>query len=155
MASVNVPPDFSMPLIAQSAGQLSDHGFRYSHGLLYVDDVTQEALDDALAAYDHAAQVGAALEISLITVLNNHLDSVAGQRRYDNRFTCSLRAGYIGPFQAEGAAFAAWMDQCNLVGYTIMAEVKASLRQVPTPEELIAAMPVIVWPASPIPEGAV
>lgn len=102
-----------------------------------------------------AARSLAALESSLISTLNDHLDAVAGERRYDSRFTCSLRAGFTGPFQAEGIAFAAWMDQCNLVGYTIMAEVKAALRPVPTPAELIAAMPVIVWPASPIPEGAV
>lgn len=102
-----------------------------------------------------AARSLAALESSLIQTLNDHLDAVAGERRYDDRFTCSLRAGFTGPFQAEGVAFAAWMDQCNLVGYTIMAEVKAALRPVPTPAELIAAMPVIVWPASPIPVGAV
>jgi len=96
-----------------------------------------------------------ALESSLIQTLNDHLDAVAGQRRYDSRFTCSLRAGFTGPFQAEGIAFAAWMDQCNLVGYTIMSEVKAATRAVPTPEELIAAMPLIEWPPSPIPEGAV
>ena len=106
-------------------------------------------------AEDKAAKALAALESSLIKTLNDHLDAVARQRRYDSRFTCSLRAGFTGPFQAEGVAFAAWMDQCNLVGYTIMAEVKAATRAVPTPEELIAAMPVIEWPPSPIPEGAV
>lgn len=106
-------------------------------------------------AEDKAAKALAALETSLIQALNGHLDEVAGERRYDDRFTCSLRAGFAGPFQAEGIAFAAWMDQCNLVGYTIMAEVKAALRPVPTPAELIAAMPAIVWPASPIPAGAV
>lgn len=95
-----------------------------------------------------------ALEESLVDVLNAHLNAVAGERRYDNRFTCSLRAGFAGPFQAEGVAFAAWMDQCNLVGYTIMAEVKAGQRAAPTPAELIAAMPIIEWPPSPIPEGA-
>lgn len=91
----------------------------------------------------------------LTSALNAHLDAVAGERRYDNRFTCSLRAGYEGPFQDEGLAFSTWMDLCNFTAYTIMAECKAGTRPVPTEAELIAAMPVMVWPDSPIPEGAV
>lgn len=94
------------------------------------------------------------IERDLTAALNRHLDAVAGQRRYDSRFTCSLRAGYPGPFQAEGQAFAAWMDDCNMVGYQLMAEVKAGSRAVPTEAELIAALPVIDWPPSPIPAGA-
>ena len=31
-----------------------------------------------------------------------YLDATARERRYDNRVTCALRAGYPGPFQAEG-----------------------------------------------------
>lgn len=93
-------------------------------------------------------------EAILTGVLNKHLDSVAGQRRYDSRFTCALRAGFPGPFQEEGQVFAAWMDACNMVGYRLMAEVKAGTRPVPTDAELIAALPVIEWPASPIPPGA-
>lgn len=90
-----------------------------------------------------------------VQTLNAHLDSVAGERRYDSRFTCSLRAGFPGPFQAEGLAFAAFMDACNMVGYSMMKRAKAGEIPVPTDAELIAAMPVMVWPPSPIPEGAV
>jgi len=91
----------------------------------------------------------------LTAVLNGHLDAVAGQRRYDNRFTCALRAGFSGPFQQEGQVFAAWMDACNIVAYTVMAECRAGMRPIPSDAELIAAMPAIAWPPSPIPEGAV
>ncbi|WP_220815687.1 hypothetical protein [Pseudomonas paralcaligenes] len=91
----------------------------------------------------------------LTAVLNGHLDAVAGERRYDNRFTCALRAGFEGPFQAEGEVFAAWMDACNLTAYQVMAECRAGLRQIPSDAELIAELPVINWPPSPIPEGAV
>lgn len=94
------------------------------------------------------------IETDLTAVLNRHLDSVAGQRRYDSRFTCALRAGFPGPFQEEGQVFAAWMDACNMAAYQLMAEVKAGSRAVPTEAELIAAMPTIEWPASPIPAGA-
>lgn len=95
------------------------------------------------------------IQEELTQALNEHLDSVAAQRRYDSRFTCALRAGFPGPFQPEGLVFAAFMDECNMVGYLLMQEVKAGLAPVPTKAELIALMPNIEWPPSPIPEGAV
>lgn len=100
-------------------------------------------------------QVADKIQAELTIALNKHLDSVAAQRRYDSRFTCMLRAGFAGPFQAEGQAFAAFADECNMVGYTMMKRAKAGEIPVPTDAELIAAMPAMVWPPSPIPEGAV
>jgi hypothetical protein len=94
------------------------------------------------------------IQAALTSALDGHLNSTARQRSYDDRFTCSLRAGYAGPFQAEGHAFAAWMDDCNMVAYQIMADVKKGLRAIPTESELISELPVIVWPASPFPDGA-
>lgn len=73
-------------------------------------------------------------------------DTTAQERRYDNRFTCALRAGYPGPFQAEGLAFASWMDTCNATGYQIMAEVETGARPQPTIAELLADLPAMVWP---------
>lgn len=94
------------------------------------------------------------IQAALTQALNRHLDSVAGQRRYDSRFTCMLRAGFAGPFQAEGLAFAAFADECNMVGYTMMKRAKAGEIAIPTEAQLIAEMPTIQWPPSPIPEGA-
>lgn len=79
--------------------------------------------------------------------LTAHLDSTAQTKRYDNRITCALRAGYPGPFQAEGAAFALWMDQCNALAYTLLAEVQAGTRPLPsTTQALIDLLPAMVWP---------
>ena len=78
--------------------------------------------------------------------LDEHLDSVAQQRRYDNRVTCALRAGYAGPYQAEGQAFAIWMDTCNALAYQIMSEVAQGNRSLPTIEDFIAEFPAIQWP---------
>ena len=65
----------------------------------------------------------------------------------DNRITCTLRAGYPGPFQAEGQAFALWMDACNLAAYTLLAEVQAGTRPLPKATQvLIEALPPMVWP---------
>ena len=77
-----------------------------------------------------------------------HLDATARERRYDNRVTCALRAGYPGPFQAEGIAFAAWMDQCNALAYQLLAEVVAGTRPMPdSPQALIDLMPAMEWPS--------
>ena len=77
-----------------------------------------------------------------------HLDATARERRYDNRVTCALRAGYPGPFQAEGIAFAGWMDQCNALAYILLAEVVAGTRPLPeNPQALIDLMPPMVWPS--------
>ena len=79
--------------------------------------------------------------------LVSHLDATAGERRYDNRIICALRAGYPGPFQAEGIAFAGWMDQCNALAYSLLAEVAAGTRPMPeNPQALIDLMPPMVWP---------
>lgn len=87
-----------------------------------------------------------AAEIEYVQALERHYDEVAQSRRYDNRLTCALRAGYPGPFHAEGYAFAMWMDQCNLRAYQIMAEVYAGDRPKPTIAETVAAMPIMEWP---------
>ena len=81
--------------------------------------------------------------------LTAHLDATAQARRYDNRITCAVRAGYPGPFQAEGAAFALWMDNCNVTAYTLLAEVQAGTRPLPsTTQALIDLLPPMVWPAA-------
>ena len=60
----------------------------------------------------------------------------------------TLGAGYPGPFQAEGVAFAAWMDQCNALAYQLLAEVAAGTRPLPSnPQALIDLMPAMVWPS--------
>lgn len=79
--------------------------------------------------------------------LTAHLDATAQARRYDNRITCALRAGYVGPFQAEGQAFASWMDTCNAMAYTLLAEVQAGTRPLPaTTQALIDTLPAMEWP---------
>lgn len=75
-----------------------------------------------------------------------HLDAAARSRRYDSIHTAALRAGYPGPFHDEGLAFANWMDQCNAIGYQIMAEIESGQRVVPTIDEYIAMLPELVLP---------
>lgn len=80
-----------------------------------------------------------------VSAMESHYDAVARVKNYDNRFTCALRAGYAGPFQSEGQAFAIWMDGCNALAYSVLAEVQASTRAQPTVSEFIAMLPVAPW----------
>lgn len=106
---------------------------------------TQQWAVQALTPEEQQAAVVALVDDYTAT-LTAYLDQVAQFKRYDNRVTCALRAGYPGPFQSEGIAFAEWMDNCNALGYTILAEVQAGTRPLPTKSEFIALMPAMVWP---------
>lgn len=95
------------------------------------------------------AAASAAMIAACDAALTTHLDVTAQQRRYDNRITCALRAGYPGPFQAEGQAFALWMDECNALAYQFLAEIHAGTRPMATdPQQLIDELPDMVWPIS-------
>ena len=79
--------------------------------------------------------------------LSKHLDEVAHAKRYDNRISCAVRAGYPGPFQVEGQAFAVWMDNCNAVGYTYLQQLANGEITLPeTTVEFIATLPAPPWP---------
>ena len=82
---------------------------------------------------------------ALTAALERMYDAEAQSRRYDNRFTCALRAGYPGPFHAEGLAFASWMDACNAKAYAIMADCLDGKRGEPSEEELLREMPTMEW----------
>jgi len=120
-------------------------------GCEYVNDRWQYKwrIDD-LSAEQIAANQAAAYAAKLASfdqALTAHLDSVAQQRRYDNRITCMVRAGFQGPFQTEGIAFATWCDDCNAQAYLLLAEVQAGTRPLPdTPQALIDILPKMVWP---------
>lgn len=81
-----------------------------------------------------------------VVALERHYDAVAQSWGYDNRLTCALRAGYAGPYQAEGVAFAVWMDNCNFYAYEQLDLVQSGDRETPTTEELVSELPEIVRP---------
>lgn len=56
MAKIKVSPEYNLELISENAGQPDIEKRHYQGGFLYVEGVTQAALDAALAGYDHATQ---------------------------------------------------------------------------------------------------
>ncbi len=106
---------------------------------------TQAERDAALAA--EAAVKMQATVTAFDTALTAHLDATAQSKRYDNRITCMVRAGFAGPFQAEGLAFAAWCDSINVMAYQMLAAVQAGTEPMPeSPEAFISTLPAMVWP---------
>lgn len=83
---------------------------------------------------------------SYSSALDAHYDDKAHEKHYDNRLTCALRAGYPGPFHAEGAAFASWMDTCNALAYQLLAEVLSGTRPIPSIDDVLTDLPELVWP---------
>ena len=84
----------------------------------------------------------------IVAAMDNLFNTTAQSKHYDNRITCALRAGYAGPFQAEGIAFATWMDGCNALAYSMLAEVQAGTRPMPAnTDQALALLPPMVWPA--------
>ena len=79
--------------------------------------------------------------------LTAHLDAVAHTRSYADRISCAVRAGYPGPFHAEGVAFATWMDNCNALAYQMLGAFQQGLIPQPSVADLLAALPEIIWPS--------
>lgn len=93
-----------------------------------------------------SAPSSAELQAKYTALLDARIDSEAKSHGYDNRVTCSMRAGYAGPYQAECLAFALWMDACYESGQQVLADVTAGARPMPTPEAFLAELPPMVWP---------
>ena len=75
-----------------------------------------------------------------------YMDTTAQTRGYDNIHTaCSYVNSTDEVFKAEGTACLAWRDSVWRKCYTILNEVKTGKRAVPTLEEVIAELPVLVW----------
>lgn len=64
----------------------------------------------------------------------------------DANFCVTYTASLIPQWQGEAATFAAWRDSVWLAAITIMDDCKQGHRPPPTPGELVAAVPVMVWP---------
>lgn len=102
--------------------------------------LTQDEIDDALvrtAAENTPEKITAIYE----QALDNMLNSVAHAHRYNDRFTFAIRAAYPGPWQAEGLAFAQWMDTCNAQAYQMLQDVLDGKIPQPTVEEFLASLP--------------
>ena len=85
----------------------------------------------------------AAIQGLLTIGVQKFMDKAAQTAGYDDIHAAALRAGYAGPYQAEGTKFAIWMDQVWLHCYQVLDAVKAGTQAQPTLAELIAGLPTL------------
>lgn len=97
---------------------------------------------------DPPAPTAAQIEMQKITLVQAHMDAQARAIRYaDIATACSYAEESAVPkFQAEGQAFRIWRSLVWADCYSIMNEVIAGDRAIPTDEELIAALPTLKLP---------
>jgi hypothetical protein len=91
----------------------------------------------------------AQIEAQKVAVVQKHMDDAARALRYDsiaNAVTYAEESS-VPKFQAEGQAFRAWRSMVWDKCYSILAEVQAGTRDIPTDEELIAELPALQLPA--------
>lgn len=81
---------------------------------------------------------------SLTSAVQSHLDTKAKERNYDGILSlCTYATSTNVQFAAEGQAGVTWRDAVWAKCYEIM---DAGTQPAPTAEQLIAELPVFVWP---------
>lgn len=89
---------------------------------------------------------------SLESVIDDYIDSVAASKGYGKVYkdgateACMKYAAFTNKYQAEAIAFGNWIVAVWDVVYQVKADVLANIRPVPTSQQLISELPVMVWP---------
>lgn len=79
--------------------------------------------------------------------IQKRLDVFARTRNYDGILSsCTYATSLIPKFKAEGQYAVEARDNTWAAAYELLAEVEAGTRPMPTLDEVIAALPVLVWP---------
>lgn len=93
-------------------------------------------------------ETAAAIQARLINAVQGHMDAAARVRGYDDVKSAVTYADEpaVLKFQAEGLAYRAWRSLVWAYCYAALDDVLAGTRAVPTAEELIAELPVLVLP---------
>lgn len=83
----------------------------------------------------------------LSSAVQAHLDTTAKERGYDGILSlCSYATSSVAKFAAEGQAGVEWRDAVWADATQTFDQVLAGTIPAPTAEELIAALPPMVWP---------
>lgn len=79
--------------------------------------------------------------------IQGYLDAFARTRNYDNILSAATYATSTVPkFRAEGQYAVEARDATWAKGYEILAEVMAGQRPMPALDDVLAELPVFVWP---------
>jgi len=85
----------------------------------------------------------------LTSAIQSMLDDKAKERNYDSILSlCTYATSTAAKFSAEGQAGVSWRDEVWAKGYSILADVEAGTRSIPTESELLSELPDFVWPGA-------
>ena len=86
------------------------------------------------------------LQAQYTELVQKLMDDTVKTRGYDDVFTC---ISYVNStdetFRAEANSVLAWRDRVWRKCYTMLAEIEAGQREIPTQEELLAELPTLEW----------
>lgn len=124
----------------------------YSQAVKFCNETQLATIEDKGEYYEVVeipVHVPTAEEIQkmLTDGVENYMNSIVQERNYDNITTCIGRY-YNSPvdkFRLEAQAVNVWVSEVWVKCYAILDEVKTGKRAIPTLEEVIAELPVLVW----------
>ena len=101
-----------------------------------------------IAEYVEPEKTPEQIQREMVATVQKHLDATAKTRGYDGILSLATYATSTNPtFAAEGQAGVQWRDAVWAYCYQVLDDVQAQTRTIPTPAELIAELPVMVWPS--------
>ena len=87
------------------------------------------------------------IQANLTQAVQEYMDKKAQERHYDDIFTAISYVNSSDPvFAAEASALLLWRDQVWRLCYTMLDEVKAGVRPIPSVTELLEELPKFEWP---------
>lgn len=139
-SQVTVSSEWNLGKIARNAGAVE---FFYRKGTLFAN-CTQDELLEALAAYDHEAEVAAHKELMFTIGVQAHMDAVAQSYGYDNiRSAVSYATSTDINFGPEGVAFRDWRDEVWNICTSLLNDWQNGGAE-PTLSDVIEGLPAFV-----------
>lgn len=94
------------------------------------------------------AQEAASTRARFVSAVQAHIDSTARGRGYDSAVSClTYLDSTVAKWAAEAQTMRSWRDQVWQAVVAHEAAVQAGTKPLGTPQELVASLPPIGWPA--------
>lgn len=110
-----------------------------------VQQPTEEYLLSLIPTYINQFNIDQ-LKNSATRIISNIIDTTAQSKQYENGVSCASYLNSTNPqWASEAQAFISWRDSCYLYAFNLLNDV-VSGGEIPSEQEFIAGIPVIVWP---------